>query len=123
MTIRRTVLVVDDQKGVLSVTRDLLRIGGYSVLQASEGVAAVQIAQNQSTKIDLLLTDILMPKKGGLLLARTFRNLRPTLRLLFMSGSATRHEVHDELSGLTVPVLSKPFTGRELLNMLKEVLT
>ena len=82
-----TVLVVDDQDIVRGFVAESLRICGYSVLQAGCGAEALRTIR-RNTRIDLLLTDLLMPGMRGEELARRARALRPSLKVLFMTGYA-----------------------------------
>ncbi len=80
------ILLVEDEPKVREVTRKVLEMGGYCVLAANEPAAAALIAGDESTKIDLLLTDVIMPGMNGPELARKLRDSRPELVTLFMTG-------------------------------------
>lgn len=88
---RETILVVEDELMLQAVISASLRKYGYEVLEASQGVEALQLYENHKGQIDLLLTDVVMPKMSGGELARRFAKRLPNLKVLFMSGySAVR---------------------------------
>ena len=111
-----TILVADDTPEVLALVAELLHSTGYCVLQAGDGVEALEVAAQHSGLIDLLVTDIEMPRLNGRGLSRTLSHRRPETRTLFMSG--------DSNTGLArgTPFLPKPFVGRDLLRKVSEVL-
>jgi CheY-like chemotaxis protein len=116
------VLVVDDEDAVRAVARRILTSAGYVVLEASDGVEALKVLKDYSGGIDLLLTDVVMPRMGGQELAERMNDVQRDIRVLFMSGYledgllANRGEVSDSLP------LSKPFTAEDLLPRVRTVL-
>ena len=118
-----TVLVAEDEVGIRSPLRRLLVAQGYRVLDASDGPAALDVAQRYNGRIHLLLTDILMPGMNGGELARRLLLLRPELRVIFMSGYSSE-AIHT--NGILTPgarFLQKPFSLEELTCRLREALT
>lgn len=101
-----TILLVDDDDQVRPITAALLRDLGYAVAEASN--AAVAKAMAQLHPVDLLLTDVVMPGTDGPSLARSMRDERPGLPVLFMTGYAGKHDLAGEA------VVTKPFTGEDL---------
>jgi CheY-like chemotaxis protein len=83
-----TVLVVEDEDLLLSLNRMMLEASGYSVLTARDGVEALQLAKKYSGSIDLLLTDVRMPRMGGCELVDEFRSISPDSKVLYMTGSS-----------------------------------
>lgn len=81
-----TILVVDDDEPVLHVMRHYLELNGYNVLTARNADEAVAVAEDTQQPIHLLLTDIVMPGRSGVELARLLREMRPEVRVLFHSG-------------------------------------
>jgi CheY-like chemotaxis protein len=79
-----TILIVDDEPGVLEVTAAALADSGYELLLASDAEAALALLRDN--EVDLLLTDIVMPGDGGLALADAAKQLRPALRVVYTSG-------------------------------------
>jgi two-component system cell cycle sensor histidine kinase/response regulator CckA len=87
-TLPATILPVEDEAAVREVTREALEMGGYHVLTADGAAGATHIAGDESTTIDLLLTDVIMPGTNDPELARQVKLLRPELATLFMIGYA-----------------------------------
>jgi two-component system cell cycle sensor histidine kinase/response regulator CckA len=118
-----TILLVEDDPTVRALVRELLVEFGYLVLEASDGGAAVDLANTHQGEIHLVLTDVIMPGPSGRETADRLLYLRPQLRVLFMSGytddQVLRHGIHE--SG--VAFLQKPFTGDELQRKIRECLS
>ena len=110
-----TVLLVEDEPAVRQVTRAVLEIGGYRVLEADGPAAAEHIASNVEIAIDLLLTDVVMPGMNGAELARRLRELRPELVTLFMTGYADSEVLRLATLGSQQKHIQKPFTVSGLL--------
>ncbi|HMR78102.1 MAG TPA: response regulator, partial [Polyangiaceae bacterium] len=116
------VLLVEDEPTVLRSARRVLTKLGYTVLEASNAHVALEVAAKTTFRIDLLLTDVVLPKVNGRELAEQLRALRPGIKVLFMSGYAG-----DVLSGRNslppgTPLLHKPFTPETLAARVREVL-
>lgn len=105
------VLVVEDEAAIRELVNLTLTDAGYRVLKAADGEAALQVARAHPDTIDLLLTDAVMPRMGGVKLARLLSQERPGLRVLVVSGYA--EESMDGQPGLEF--LAKPFSPVELL--------
>jgi CheY-like chemotaxis protein len=117
-----TVLVAEDEVGIRSPLRRLLVAQGYRVLDASDGLGALEVAKGYNGQIHLLLTDILMPGMNGGELARHLLRIRPGVRVIFMSGYSDE-AVHS--NGILTPgakFLQKPFSLEELTCRLREAL-
>src|SRR5204863_7960860 len=109
-----TVLIVDDESMVREIATRILREQGYRVLEARNGAEALHIQSEWKGKIDLLLTDAVMPLMGGKELADRLQKIRPEIRVLFMSGY-TEDVIHQEkILEPNVTLLSKPFSTAEL---------
>ena len=105
---RETVLVAEDEDGVRALTIASLERHGYRVLAAASGEEAMTVAQDYQDPIDLLLTDVVMPGMKGPELAKRLKLLRPSMRVLLMSGYAA-----DVVTGADLkdsPLLAKPFS-------------
>jgi PAS domain S-box-containing protein len=117
-----TILLVEDEESVRNLVADFLKTTGHTVLEASDGEDAVRLAKAHSNKIDLLVSDVVMPKLSGRELWNDLRKRLPTLKVLFISGytddSVVRHGVIDG----DVAFLQKPFTMRALAAKIREVL-
>ena len=115
-----TILLVDDEEGVRKLVSAVLTGGGYTVIEASNGTAALSIYEKNSHKIDLVLTDVVMPQMNGFDLGRALAEKNPDLRVLYMSG------YRDNAASLPGEpprsFLNKPFTPNVLLAKVREVL-
>jgi CheY-like chemotaxis protein len=116
-----TVLVVEDEESVRALICSILSQNGYTVLQAANPASALKIAQ-QHQPIDLLLTDVVMPGMSGPAMAKKLQEIRPGLKVLFMSGYAGGFGVARGLLEDGVALLQKPFTKNALLRKLHETL-
>ena len=117
-----TILLVEDEPPVREVARRALERAGYFVLTATGATDALRICDKPGLRIDLLLTDVVMPQMNGRELAERVRRLRPATKILFMSGytddAILRHGVLDE----GVPFLQKPITPASLSRKVRETL-
>jgi PAS domain S-box-containing protein len=117
-----TILLVEDDALVRALTRTLLKEAGYHVLEAESPEAALTLAEQHSAAIQLLLTDVVLPRMGGRQLADQLCAQRPGTKVLFMSGytsdSTLRHGVVDS----AVDLLQKPFTRASLLRGIRGIL-
>lgn len=117
-----TVLVVEDEHGVLNLAVRTLRGRGYNVLQASSPSAAVEIFRQNRAMIDLVLSDVVMPDRSGPKLAEELRELYPELKILFMSGYTDDSIVPQELTGDRTAFILKPFSPDALASKVREIL-
>ena len=119
---RETVLIVEDEPGVLKLTRSMLEPLGYTVLTSRSPNEAVRIACEQQGKVDLLVTDVVMPEMNGHELAATLRTLHPGLKCLFMSGcTGDIIADHGELDE-AVSFVEKPFSAQRLAERIRRTL-
>ena len=116
------VLVVEDQEDVRTLVCDLLKEAGHHVLEAADGVDALRLVDSHAGAIDLLVADVVMPGMSGRELAGRLTSLRPTLKVLYISGytpdEVLRHGVRSQETSL----LQKPFTLEELANKIDTLL-
>jgi PAS domain S-box-containing protein len=117
-----TILLVDDEDGVRAVARRVLAAQGYTVLEAFDGAEAVALAADHSGAIDLLVTDVVMPRKNGPQVAAEVQVQRPELRVLYMSGHADEAIVPLALSAVDTAFVQKPFTHDRLAAAVRELL-
>jgi len=117
-----TILVVEDEADVRAVLRDILEMGGYTVLDTGDAEQAIEICKRHPGDIHLLLTDVVMPKMGGPELAETLRALRPDLRVAFMSGYTDNAIVHHGVLKSGIAFLNKPIEVKTLLRKIPEFL-
>jgi len=118
-----TILLVEDEDALRELTRNLLVGGGYSVLEAADATIALAIGLNHKGKIDLLLTDVVMPGMNGYELEKKLQASRPDLRTVYMSGYADEMIVHHGVLNPGVELLLKPFTRDSLFSKMRSVLT
>jgi len=116
-----TVLVVEDQDRVRGVVVRVLRDAGYRVLEASDGESTLKLLDQQPA-IDVLLTDVVMPKLDGRSLAARLRQRWPDLQVLFTSGYAEETDRAWLTSDENAAFLAKPFTPRELLEAVQKMM-
>ena len=117
-----TILLVEDEAGVRAVARKTLRIKGYNVLEAENGAHALELARSFSSRIDLLLTDVVMPGISGTQLAATLMADRPDLRVIFMSGYTDDDVFRAGAPSGDVHFIEKPFTPHSLARQVRQVL-
>ena len=109
-----TILLVEDAEPLRALAREFLQHAGYKVLEAAKGSDALQIARDFGGPIHLLLTDVVMPGIGGKDLADKLATLRPTMKVLFMSGYPNDAIMQSGALVGGATLLEKPFS-RELL--------
>ncbi len=117
-----TILLVEDERGVRELAREHLELNGYTVLQAEDGEAALEVASKHSGKIHLLLTDVVMPGMSGRDLAERMEKLRPGIKILYMSGYTDQAIIHHGILAADTVLLQKPFTLHALAGKLREAL-
>jgi PAS domain S-box-containing protein len=117
-----TILVVEDEPTLLELGVEYLRRQGYSVMGASDGETALQLAQSHDGPIHLLLSDVIMPDMNGRQLARHLTALRPEVKVLYMSGYTENVIGHNGTLDQGVALLQKPFTLPALKAKVREVL-
>ncbi len=115
-----TILLVEDEPGLLALTSIVLQRQGYTVLKAANGREALGIVNDGAREIDLVLTDMVMPEMGGRILADWLRTIRPRLKILFTSGYTECSLEEDAESAMEF--LPKPYAPSELLKKVREVL-
>ncbi len=118
-----TVLVVEDEEEVRALARDVLEMNGYTVLEALDAEDAVRLGESHPGPIELLITDVVMPRMSGPELARRLRARRPALRVLCMSGYPESPERETEATASWNAWLQKPFTPDTFMDKVRECLT
>jgi hypothetical protein len=117
------ILVVEDEDGIREVARRILTRRGYEVLAAANGPEAIEIARSHEGPLDLLMTDVIMPRMLGKEVAQRVAEIRPTVRVMFMSGYAQPIlDANANVPGDLI-LLEKPFTEQALLAKVREALT
>ncbi len=116
------ILLVEDSAAVRAAARTVLLRYGYEVIEAPTGKAALAIAAKKQQRIDLLLTDVVMPEMSGRELAEEFDKVRPEAPVVFMSGYTDDAVVRHGILTASVAYLQKPFSGEALAGKLRSVL-
>ncbi len=117
-----TVLLVEDDDGVRTLTKRVLVERGYTVLESRTGDGAVRVAESYPDKIHLLLTDIVVPGIPGTEVAETVRRLRPEVRVVFMSGYTGTAALFQGPVGKKASFIQKPFTPDSLCKIIRKTL-
>jgi len=119
---KETVLLVEDETMLRKLTADALRDSGYAVLEAKDAMDAVRIAKTHVGQIDLLLTDVVMPKMSGHSVAAEVQAIRQGIKVLYMSGYNDNELVQRAINGHGSGFLQKPFARPELLHEIRRTL-
>jgi DNA-binding NtrC family response regulator len=117
-----TVLIVEDEVGILYTTRELLQTLGYKALTARTVTEAMRWAEEYGGEIHLLITDVVMPEMNGRELAERLISMRPRMKTLFMSGYSADVIAHRGVLDPHVHFIEKPFSAKALAAKLREVL-
>ena len=117
-----TILLVEDEPAILTMTQNMLRRQGYTVLAAGSSSEAIRLAQDHAGKIDLLITDVVMPEMNGRDLARTMQSICPNIKRLFMSGHTADVLANHGMLDAGVHFVQKPFTRKLLMDKILEAL-
>jgi CheY-like chemotaxis protein len=107
---RETILVVEDEPAVRKLAATVLQKNGYNVLEAADPGQAVRIAREHGARIDLLLTDVIMPEMNGKELYSKIVDLRPQIKVIFMSGYTDDVIAHHGVLDEGLHFLQKPFS-------------
>jgi DNA-binding NtrC family response regulator len=111
-----TILIADDDPSLLGVTAKVLRARGYIVLTAPNGEAALEVFEQAQHTIQLVISDVMMPRMRGPQLARSIKGISPSTAVLLMSGTWS-NEAEDG-----VPLIPKPFTCQKLVAIVQDLL-
>jgi two-component system, cell cycle sensor histidine kinase and response regulator CckA len=117
-----TILLVEDDEMVRNLVRETLEREGYKIIDSADPVEAQRLAEDFRGKIQLLITDVVMPRLSGKELARTLTQRRPDVKVLYMSGYTDSAIVNSGILQREVAFLQKPFTPAALSNKVREVL-
>lgn len=116
-----TVLLVEDEEGLRGLNARGLRSRGYTVCEASDGVAALELIDD-GQKVDLVVSDVVMPEMDGPTLLKELRRRDPTLKVIFVSGYAEEAFAKNLPEGGQFAFLAKPFTLKQLVAAVKETM-
>jgi two-component system cell cycle sensor histidine kinase/response regulator CckA len=118
LPVASTILIVEDDDAVRVPTAELLKMEGFKVLQARTGAEAIRVVEQNRSSLDILVTDVLMPRMTGQEVAETLLQMNPDLKVLFMSGE----DVQGFTPGAARAVLRKPFRLDALKDKIHELL-
>jgi CheY-like chemotaxis protein len=118
----KTVLLVEDEDFVRNVTREVLELSGYQVIEAVDAKDGLDLYRQNIEIVDLILTDVVMPGMNGREFANQLLALRPDLKIIFMSGYTDNAVVRESFSDLHLNYLQKPFTLDHLTDKVQQVL-
>jgi PAS domain S-box-containing protein len=117
-----TILLVEDEAALRTLSRNLLQLGGYTVIEAQNGNEALEIVEKHQGTIHLLLTDVVMPGISGRELAKKLTLQRPDLKVVYMSGYTGQAVGDNEVLGKRSFFLQKPFSRQSLTQKVREAL-
>ena len=117
-----TILVIDDEASILTITRQTLQAFGYKVLTANDGAEAVAVYAENKQEIAVVLTDMMMPVMDGSSVIRVLTRINPAIKILAASGLSANGSGHHVLDPRVKHFLTKPYTAETLLKTLRMVL-
>ena len=117
-----TVLLVEDEESVRELVRETLKTRGYTVIEASDGIAGMRVSEEYQGNLEILITDVVMPGMSGRELAKRVAAARPNIRVLYLSGYTEDAIIHEGALEPGTGFLQKPFTLQVLARKVREVL-
>ena len=123
LTGQGTILLVEDEEGLRSLNARGLRSRGYSVIEASNGVEAMEALEEKNGAVDLVVSDVVMPEMDGPTLLKAMRDRNPDLKIIFVSGYAEDAFEKSLPENQQFAFLPKPFTLSQLVAAVKETMT
>ncbi|MCJ7616428.1 MAG: response regulator, partial [Desulfobacterales bacterium] len=118
-----TVLIVEDDDGLRKLAHDILLLHGYRVLDAENGEDALRVSQAYEGQIDLMITDVVMPKMGGREAAERLQPLYPKMKVIYMSGYTENALVQHGVLAPGQNFIQKPFSPEGLAGKVREMLS
>ena len=118
--VTRTILVVEDDDTVRDLVREILKQKGHNILTAMNGGDALQLARQYEGRIDLLITDMVMRRIDGMMLAKKMQSILPEIKIMLMSGYGEDVVKREDIQGFSF--LQKPFLPNELLQKVETLL-
>jgi two-component system, cell cycle sensor histidine kinase and response regulator CckA len=120
MTGQGSILLVEDEEGLRALNARGLKSRGYSVIEAGNGVEALEMFEGAGGKVDLVVSDVVMPEMDGPTLLKELRKKNPDLKMIFVSGYAEEAFEKSLPAGEKFAFLPKPFTLKQLIEQVKE---
>jgi two-component system, cell cycle sensor histidine kinase and response regulator CckA len=117
-----TILLVEDERIVRELATKILKRLNYSILPASNGAEALEIARNYNGIINLLITDVVMPGMNGRQLAEQLQQMRPQTKVLFTSGYTENAIAHHGVIDSNLNFIGKPYSSRDMANKIRRIL-
>jgi two-component system cell cycle sensor histidine kinase/response regulator CckA len=117
-----TILLVEDEEGLRALNARGLASRGYSVLEAGNGVEAIEVLEANGGKVDLVVSDVVMPEMDGPTLLKELRKRNPGLKIIFVSGYAEDAFEKSLPQGQQFSFLPKPFTLKQLIEEVKKTM-
>jgi CheY-like chemotaxis protein len=117
-----TVLVIEDEASILTITSQTLQAFGYRVVTATDGVEGLAIYVQRKDEIAVVLTDMMMPVLDGLATIRALLRINPRIKIVATSGLDARRDVVEATGGSIKHLLAKPYTAETMLKTLRAVL-
>ena len=122
LTGQGTILLVEDEDGLRALNARGLSSRGYTVLEAANGVEAMELIEKEGAQIDLVVSDVVMPEMDGPTLLKEMRRTNPDLKMIFVSGYAEEAFQKNLPPGGQFAFLPKPFTLKQLVATVKETM-
>jgi two-component system cell cycle sensor histidine kinase/response regulator CckA len=122
LTGQGTILLVEDEDGLRALNARGLVSRGYSVLEAANGVEAIEVLAKNGGRVDLVVSDVVMPEMDGPTLLKELRKRNPSLKIIFVSGYAEEAFAKSLPEGEQFSFLAKPFTLKQLVGAVKETM-
>lgn len=116
------ILIVEDEEAIRRGVCRMLERRGYMALEAVDGIDALQVCAEMEGSIDLVLTDVVMPRMGGRVLAGELNKRYPNLPIVYMSGYMSDEVLRKQIEGSEIPFVRKPFSADSLMQVLEEAL-
>jgi two-component system, cell cycle sensor histidine kinase and response regulator CckA len=117
-----TILLVEDEQAVRKATAEFLGNQGYTILEARNGLEALSVAEDHPARIDLVVTDVVMPNMSGGEMAKQLKLVRPETRLIFVSGYAGKTILNHDVCDIDSNFLEKPYTLKQLSTKVHQAL-
>lgn len=118
-----TILIVEDDAGVLGLMAAILTPHGYRILTAENGNEALRLCQEHGIKVDLLIADLVMPGMSGHELAEAFMAIQPAMQVLYMSGWPMRSGTYRAVEEGRLDFIHKPFNTDDLAAKVRSMLS